>query len=265
MAVSDEWSFTRSFLRKTYNREVNEYFADIDPDYLGDNVIGRHAAKRACLILPTESQNRAMLKMLTFRYTIQQVHNRPPIFGLPITTFQQSVKYLPQVIVHYRERADIARAAGRYPLRARCAVRFRGDVNSKIDITSLGTRIEQIFDTPTHHFDKGRFKFSYRDDSKSYALIISAATETDAKDVIGKMLDINNDIPDWDNLTKSEYTQSQPLIGDTLMVDGEIYREPVTRPSGKVYFQCAELSVWGMPKNKILYTNGSPRQNAVFF
>lgn len=265
MAVSDEWEFTRSFLRKTYNREVNEYFADIDPEYVGDNATGRTAAKRSCLILPNESQNRAMLKMLTFRYVIQQVHLRPAVFGLPVTTFQENVRYLPQIIIHYRERSDIARANNRYPLRARYAVRYRGDVSDAADLSRLETRIKQIFDTPTHHFDKGRYKFSYRDKEKGYELIVTAASESDAKSVIENLLDINTDTPDWDNLTKSEYTETQPLHGDTLRVGGELYRKPTARPSGKVYFQTAELSVWGMPKNKILYTNGSPRQNATFF
>ncbi|ANV89229.1 hypothetical protein [Picosynechococcus sp. PCC 8807] len=265
MAVSDEWSFTRSFLRRTHNREVNEYFRDIDPDFIGDNTTGRNATKRACLILPNESQNRALLKILTFRYVVQQVHLKPAVFGLPVTTFQEQVRYLPQIIIHYRERADIARANNRYPLRARYAVRYRGDVTSAADLALLENRIFQIFDTPTHYFDKGRFKFSYRDPEKGYSLVVAAAGEADAKDVINKMLDLNFDTPDWDNLTKSEYTEPLALLEGTVRVGGELHRIPKKRPSGRVYFQTAELSVWGMPKNKILYTNGSPRQNATFF
>lgn len=265
MAISDEWTFTRQFLRRTHNREVNEYFRDTDPDFIGDNLTARNAAKRSCLILPKESQNRAMIKILTFRYVVQQVHLRPAVFGLPVTTFQENVRYLPQILIHYRERNDIARANNRYPLRARYAVRFRGDITSAADLKLLETKIKQIFDTPTHHFDKGRYKFSYRDKVKGYELIVTAAAESDAKSVIENLLDLNNDIPDWDNLTKSEYTETQPLLGDTVRVGGELYRKPVARPTGKVYFQTAELSVWGMPKNKVIYTNGSPRQNATFF
>jgi hypothetical protein len=264
MTISDEWSFTRSFLRKTYNREVNEWFRD-HAEELGGNSTARGSAKRAALILPTDSQSRVMLKMMTFRYVIQQVHLRPAIFGLPITTFQESVKYLPQIIIHYRERADIARANSRYPLRAKYSVRYRGDVSSKADLTTLGNRIKLLFDTPTHHFTKGRYKYSYRDTEKGYSLVVSSATEANAKDTIGKLLDLNNDVPNWGNLTKSEYAETQPLIGDLVLVGGEQHRTPIHRPSGEVYFTTAELSVWGMPKNQILYTNGNPRQNAVFF
>ncbi|MFM2380568.1 MAG: hypothetical protein RLZZ143_3151 [Cyanobacteriota bacterium] len=37
MAVSSEWQFLKSFLRKTYNKEVNEYFRDLDPSEIPEN------------------------------------------------------------------------------------------------------------------------------------------------------------------------------------------------------------------------------------
>ena len=65
MPVSKNWSNLRSFLRKSYNKEVNEWFRD-EPDPVPDNSTSRKNAKRACLILPKETQNTALLKALTF-------------------------------------------------------------------------------------------------------------------------------------------------------------------------------------------------------
>ena len=64
MPVTKTWTFQRNFLRKTYNKEVNLWFADIEPDL--DNTTGRKAAKAACIIRPKDTMTTVNIKMQTF-------------------------------------------------------------------------------------------------------------------------------------------------------------------------------------------------------
>ena len=73
MGVSQNWKNLRSFLQRTHNRRVNEWFRDVD-DPVPDNSSSRRQAKRACLILPNESQNMALLKRNIFLYEVMQIH-----------------------------------------------------------------------------------------------------------------------------------------------------------------------------------------------
>ena len=102
MAVSNNWKNLRDFLRKSYNREVLSYFGDVD-DPTPDNSTPRKQAKRACLILPKESQNMALLKMLTFRFTVQRVHLRPDVYGVPKGTLEAERKFKPQIVLEFLE------------------------------------------------------------------------------------------------------------------------------------------------------------------
>jgi hypothetical protein len=114
MAVSKNWENLQSFLRKTYNKEVNEWFKD-EPDAVPDNNTSRSQAKRACLLLPKETQNLAVLKMMTFRYVCQQVHLRPDVFGINFDNYNQDVSFRPQVRLYFRQ-DSVAVADGRRPV-----------------------------------------------------------------------------------------------------------------------------------------------------
>jgi hypothetical protein len=256
MAISRNWSNLRDFLRKTYNKEVNAWFADVD-DPTPDNSTSRKQAKRACLLLPKETQNMALLKMLTFRYECQQVHLRPEIYGIPTLDFHESVIYKPQIVIHWTERTDIATANNRKPIKAQCSVRYRGTYESKNDLLALKRKIISIFTAGSaeHHWTKGRIKYSYRDKIKGYEMIITASNVSDAKEVIGKMLAIQNDTINEDFLTTST-TDRSFTARETVTVAGRIFEKPKRRPTGVVYFNRAEFKIHGMPKDIILVSRG---------
>jgi hypothetical protein len=209
------------------------------------------------LIFPRETQNMALLKMLTFRYECQQIHLKPEIYGIPTLDFHESVVYLPQIVIHWRERTDVATANNRQPIKAQCSVRYRGTYESKSDLLALKRKIVSIFTNGSseHHWTKGRNKYSYRDKLKGYEMIITASNETDAKDVIGKMLAIQDDTLNNDYLTTST-TERSFTTRETVRVAGRTFEKPKRRPTGEVYFNRAEFKVHGMPRDIILVSRG---------
>lgn len=96
--------------------------------------------------------------MINFYFGIQQAHHKPDIFGVPASLLIESVKVLPQVILHWRERTDIAKANNREPHKVRHSIRWRDDYSSKASVDLLRGKVERAFVEPLHFFDSGREK-----------------------------------------------------------------------------------------------------------
>ncbi|WP_013323848.1 hypothetical protein [Gloeothece verrucosa] len=103
MVVSKNWVYQRKFLQLTYNKEVNEYFRDIDDEELDTLNQPRKIAKRACLILPSDTQNMALIKMNTFWYVVQRIQDKPAVMGMTKGEYDQQFKYRPEIHFYFRQ------------------------------------------------------------------------------------------------------------------------------------------------------------------
>lgn len=260
MAVSKNWANLRSFLRKSYNREVLEWFAD-EPDPVPDNSTSRKNAKRACLILPKETQNMALIKSLTFRYVVQRVHLRPDVYGLPIGTLDAQRKYRPQIILEFLEDENDLDSEDLYRrVDGRISFRLMNETSetiSKAELTTIAQRIKTEFGIGNGYlWKKGKDLASYVDKSKGYQFQLLVRNKTDAKELVSKTLDINLDTPDWSKLSYKESDEpitTYPTIPETINILGQIKREPRRRPIATVRFQTAYCSLWGKGRPIILY------------
>lgn len=258
MPVSRNWRNLRDFLRKSYNREVNEWFRDIE-DPLPDNSTSRKNAKRACLILPTESQNMALLKALTFRFVVQRVHLRPDVFGQPVGNVESSRKYRPQIVLEFLE--DEFDVEGGYQrVDGRISYRLMDEVSetiSRTELISIANRIKAEFGTGNGFiWRKGKDMASYIDRQNGYQLQLLVRNNTDAKQLITKVLETNNDTPNWKYLYYKEAdnpTETYPIIPETRTILNQRYRQPRQRPIADVRFQYAYCKLSGKPNPIILF------------
>jgi hypothetical protein len=251
MTITKQWTFVRSWLRRTYNKKVHEYFKDLDPNQDPDNSTGRSATKAACLIGANDSQSIASLKMQIFE---QFVENDGEIFySIPATELWEfSVEGDPQIILRFREQTDDARSKNRYPIRGRVSIRIsENDISSDSDIRNWARKVRDEFARPQYYYQKGKIKFTYIDKKKGYQFILGTNDEDNARGVIRKVMDLKGDTPDWNRLRESRSKQNFSEQ-KTKRVGGEIIKMPTLRPEGRVYFSHAELNVDGMAKNKIL-------------
>lgn len=259
MAVSNNWANLRSFLRKTHNREVNEWFRDIDSDSLPDNATARSQAKRACLILPKETQNTALLKALTFRFTVQRVHLRPHVYGVPVGTMDAQRKHRPQIVLEFLEdeyeaTPGLSRVDGRISFRL---MDEDSDSITKAKLTTIANKVKSEFGTPKGYvWQKGRDLASYIDKSKGYQLQLLVQTKSDAKEIVNKVLDLRSQTPDWSKFSYKENEEPAdafPAITGSQSILGTVYKKPRVRPVAKVRFQYAVCTLWGNPQGVILY------------
>lgn len=268
MAVSNNWKNLRSFLRKSYNREVNEWFKDVD-DPIPDNSTPRKNAKRACLILPKETQNSALIKMLAFRFTVQRVHLRPHVYGTPVGTFDSQRKYRPQIVLEFLEDdldldPDYSAVDGRISYRL---MNETSETISKAELTAIGTRIKaKLGGKDGFIWKKGKDLASYVDKANGYQFQLLVRNKADAKKIIELVLETNQDTPNWKKLSykeSDEPTEAYPTIPDTISILGKIKKEPRIRPIAEVRFQYSYCNIWGNPNPVILYDRTFRHLNAL--
>ena len=258
---SQDVEFFQSFIRRYVNKAIKKHFSDISGNDDGSLSLSvpRQAIKRVCLHKDTDPLPLTIGRLLIWWVEAKGLFN-DVIYGIPSANFHESVKFLPQIKIFWRETKESAKANGRYPIRARYTVRYRGDYATRAQLELLRSKLTKVFNAPTaHSFEKGREKFSYRDQEKGYEFIVTAKNETEAKKVINALLEIQDDNPLIEsNLTRSTRDKNWNLR-ETIRVAGETFKKPQERPIGKVYFTHAEFAVHGMPKDKTLISNLAER------
>lgn len=258
MTISNDWRNLRSFLQKAYNREVNEWFKDLGNE-IPDNTTSRRQAKRACLILPKETQNRALIKMLNFRFVVQRTHLRPHVYGTPVGTIDAQRKYRPQIVLEFLEDdedVDPEYAA----IDGRISYRLMNETSQSIttsELTAIATKMKTEFGVSNGFiWKKGKDLASYTDKAKGYQFQLLVRNKTDAKEIIGKVLDTNNHTPDWSKLSykeSDEPSNTYPTIPGTVSILNKTRKKPRIRPIASVRFQYSYCSLWGKPQPVILY------------
>lgn len=259
--ASNDIELFQSFCRKFFNRTVNEHFKDVvndDPDTLSRGV-PRQLIKRICLHKDNDpivlTVGRLLIWWVEARGLLDEF-----IYGIPSTTFHETVRFQPQIKLFWREATKEAALDNRYPARAVYTVRFKGGVSSKTDIVALRNKVGRIFGGSTpHSFTKGREKYSYRDKEKGYEFIITALNKQEAKSVINALLEIQGDNPLEEALLTTSTTDRNWNAVETIRVNGQAYKKPKQRPIAKVHFTHAELAVHGMARDITLVSNLASR------
>ena len=255
MAVSNNWRNLRSFLRTVYNRRVNEWFRDVD-DPLPDNSTARRQAKRACLILPNESQNMANIKMRVFYTIVQQVHLQQNYYGSPIEEVQERSTFRPQVHLFFRQDPSGV-PSGRRAVEGQVSFRLINETSAtmtEVRARQLAVRIRNEFALNGGFiWRKGNNKYTYNDLENRLDLRILSTSETEGRRVIDKVLDVlqltyNNDF--LQEIAPKRNSETSPV--GTNLVFGRQRRRQRWRPTANVRFRYATLTVHGLQNRIVL-------------
>lgn len=98
--------------------------------------------------------------------------------------------------------------------------------------------------------------FTYSDWSKGYQLQLLVRNETEGRELVDRVLNIQNDIPDWKfaNLsTNQEEMQAYPTNPGTERVLNEPRKKQRKRPIADVRFQHAVIHLNHLPNPIILF------------
>jgi hypothetical protein len=186
------------------------------------------------------------------------------IYGIPLDTLQESVRWIPQIKIFFREVPSDASSAipPRRPREARLSIRCNetiknnivNDIN-KTYVKELATKIANILKNIT--YQKGYEKYHYRDLDKNYKLSVFTASKAEAQLVITAALKINDDIPDFLNFLIEPKTEKNYTAPKTQKILGEDVLLPAERTTGNMLFYKAELHWKGI--EPIILVNNSPK------
>lgn len=249
----------QSVIRKWANREVIDYFSDLGLDETDDDISSsRGSLRTACRHLDTDSLIMTQLRWMLFE-RIRRSRFDQPYYGVPIGDFHQTRRFKPQITLYFQE--DIQDVEPGYsPVSGELSFRLmdhtRETINPEI-ATTYAQRIESNFGQGGGYlWRKGRVMCSYTDRERGYKLQILARDDSYARDLINKVLDVQNHTPDWSRFNVSENQNAAaayPPVPPNDRIYGEQRRTPRKRPVADVRFQASYLNIHGLTNPVVLF------------
>jgi hypothetical protein len=261
----NEFEFLQDIMRKWQNRIVREEFNDLGgEDWEPEINISRGALRHACTHKDTDTAEMMQMRNELFYIIYGKAKQlQPPIYGIPIETYQESNEFKPQVELFFAQDSDAA-PEDRSVIRSQIQFRLMNETEKTIlpsEAERLARAIKrELANThPSYTFSKGKHICFYRDKDRGYNLQIYAMTPEEGEQVIRKVLSIQEHPFEDDFLRVS--TPKRNSINNpsgTHLVYGKQRKKARWRPTGNVRFRWASLKIWGEPRDVILVdTTGS--------
>lgn len=258
------WERLQSVLMQVQNRRVREFFKDLDSSPIATQ--GRAALKDACLLEDNDTATIALIRLMLYYLVLEggeALH--PPIYSIPVDQYHQRVQFRPQVTLFFKE--DLADVEEGYaPLTAELSFRLRStDENiTPAEAQLLANKIRTEFATGGgYRWRKGRMLLTYQDKEKGYLFQVYAVNEAEGKDVMRKVMSIQNDTLDEDLLKINQLASTPPTVPPMKLIYGKTRRLPRKRPVGWVRFIWAEMHVWGVQEAIVLVDRSGRRRSAL--
>lgn len=265
MALPDNFSpfeHLQDTLRRIHNRRVREFFRDLaDPnsDWEPEIDSPRGALRTACTMEDSDTGDMMNARMIVFQIVLEEARAmQTPVYGIPVTTFQEIRRFKPQVHLYFLEDYQDVEA-GYSPVSGEISFRLMNETEQSLteaDLRTLGNKINTLFGSGSRFvWRKGKVMCSYTDRKKGYQLQLLCRNKEEGRRVIEQVLDIQSDSPNWKYMNVSEnesVTERFPTIPATETILGRPRRMPRARPIADVRFQYALLHIYGLPNPIIL-------------
>lgn len=251
----------QSTIIRVHNREVRDAFSDLGGTGWSPNINSPRASLRqACTIRDDDNAIMMLLRQNLFFMSLRKARDyQAPIVGMPKGSLDPIRKYRPQIVLYFRE--DLGDVEEEYPpVDGRISFRLMDKDSeniTKTDLTAIANKIKtELGINNGYTWKKGKEYYNYTDKDKGYQLQILAFSETEAKQLINKVLGIQNHSFQGKKFTKSSNeapTDAYPTIPPQQNILGKPTREPRRRPVATVRFQYAMANLWGRAELIPLY------------
>ncbi|MBE9065132.1 hypothetical protein IQ260_00500 [Leptolyngbya cf. ectocarpi LEGE 11479] len=249
-------------IRRTFSREVREWFRDIDLDGDLDIATPRSSLALACEHRDDDSFNMTIGRILLFETLRGRFADRlvNASSGAGSTTYRTDVRRRtrPKISLYFIEDANDVET-GYAPVDGTISFRLMDHTPSSITPVIAQTyaqRIKSNFDIGGGFvWKKGKNMYSYSDWPNGYQLQLLCRTDTEARRIVDAVLDVQSHVPDWSYFNEkinAEPASAFPIIPDIDRAYGEQRRQPRRRPVADVRFQYATLEVLGVANPVVL-------------
>lgn len=248
-------------VKRVINKEVREWFRDVgddnwDPDLSSD----RAHLRVACTHREDDSIQETLVRLQLFQVTVGQAAAYQPLrYSIPIEDRDSVIKYSPQVRLYFCERTrDVEQ--GFHPVEGEVTFRLVGETSETIaqaKVNQIANKIKTLFGANGgYDWHKGWYKYVYLQPERGYDFRLFAYSEIEAKQLITKVLDIQNHTPDWTNFNKVDPENAAarfPTNPGTKRILGKVRKKPRKRPRAHVRFRYADLALHELPNPIVLY------------
>lgn len=258
-------------IKKWFNREMRDYFADlnIDENWSPDLTTPRASLASACRHQDNDSLTMTLLKAWFFEHIKSQTY-RVPYYGIPVTSFQEVRRFQPQIqLVFVEDLEDVE--PGYTPVVGEISFRIMGAAAMNLtppDAKQLANKVKSALGEggAGYLWRKGKDMASYTDWGQGYQLQLLVRSKAEARELIEKVLDIQGHTPKWSKLNYSENAEpveAYPTIPEREMIYGELRREARRRPIATCRFHYALLHLHGVPVPVVLYDRSYTHNSAL--
>lgn len=250
-------------IRLMHNRQVREYFKDI-PD--GDTSNTPRASTKRLLILEDNDSSIYQLRAMEFfkKYCEEENGTNNLYFSIPISTYNYSLTYLPQITCYFRQEynstaTEETRSRAR-TMQVSMRVREAKIPESVASLRAIATDIKNAFGTPLYKYRTGYKVASYFNRKLGYEFKVRCQSEIDAENLIKTMMGVFNDRDEFD---PRDLKISEPRTGATTAslpkrktrVVSKLVNLPEFGESVRMIFSHADYKCY--PAKPILLVKGS--------
>jgi hypothetical protein len=242
----NDWEHLQDTLRLWHNKAVAKYFNKTPADSLETP---KSALRVACTMRDNDTANMTLMRMWLFEVTAGRLQSvQTPIYGIPVTELQREVTFRPQIKLFFKERSDEDMTNRNYPATGEITFRLMNETSSTIsraNAETLAKAIKREFTNPIFVWEKGWYKYTYRDVERGYDLRLLVKSKAEGTRITRKVLDIQGHPFSDDNLQFIDHDRSYSLTPGTHTVYGRTIKKPVQRPRVDVRFRYAQLLING--------------------
>lgn len=245
-----EFERRQNTLMQLRNRKIRmDYFSDVIDTTPDDSP--RRILMDDLLIKDTDCFADMWLKSELLKEVIE---DDAPLFLPNYDDIPVTIKDKPHVHLQFLEKKSTAIINRRERVRALVSFRINDKTITTInrsDMNELTREIKLAFPT-SYEMKKGRIKYSYRDKENGFRFTLALISESEAKEVITKVLGIRDKTPDWTLLRASEAPDVNFTIRKNVTILSTVEKLPLLRPLATCYFRKATIS-FGRLRSETLF------------
>lgn len=258
----DDTEHLQAVIRRYLNEQIKKDFADLN-DAAGNWEPGigtsRSSMRKALTHEDTDSLIVTGIRMMLYYFTYGKARQmQPGVYGSIVEQFDKSRRYRPQITLGFQQK--VSQIVGTYqPEESEISFRLMDETSTTITqakITTLTNKIKTEFGGATpYKWEKGKKMYWYIDADQGYKFQLLCKTELQAKDIINKVMDIQNHTPDFKKLKLNAATDEAATYPNTpgnISILGETFKLPRARPELDVYFRWATLAIQYRKKPLVL-------------
>lgn len=246
-------------IRRVYNKQMRDWFKDLNFENLDLNVPRSHIAKAVRHEESDSLQLTLSRQLLAEFLLLQRWQQLAALMGERPMNYRVMRKSRPQIILWFVEDGDDVDPEYD-PIAGRISFRLMSETTQSMTEAKArvyAQRIKTQFGASGGKlWRKGKELYSYTDWDEGYQLQLLCRSESEAKDLVRDTLAIQSHTPDWEYLnlvTNDQPSAAYPTIPPLERVMGEMVRLPRRRPIAVVRFQYALLKLAGKPTPLCLY------------